>query len=338
MPHVLILATHHDPAAARLVERVTAQLTAEPRAGDSITLCTDLRRLAGAMRKRPDVVLAPLAYEGDGGFRAAVTAVRGLAPTVPIVACCDVSVGADALLAAEAARVTHFAVPAVDDVAAIVRELAGQGGARRSPGPAPASAPHAHADALDELLVALPAFAAKLLGAAVADDPPRTVPELAAGVGLAERSLTRRCARYGWPTPTMILRYGRLLRGLRIALATGSLEEGAIAADCADARGRAVEYFRARLTAATNGAMRQPLAEGLVPLCGVLAERFGLVPGGEGPRRRPPRSRHPRGAPLPPRGARVEEGGDDGAEGPGGAKLEGPAPGVALELRPQRAG
>lgn len=336
MPHVLILATHHAPAAARLVERITSQLTADRRPGDRITHCRDLRRIVEAMQQQPDIVLAPLAYEGEGGFEAAVTAVRQLAPSIPIVACCDVSVGADALLAADRARVSHFAVPAVDDVAAIVRELTGGGTARRSVTPAPAHV--RQADALDELIAALPQFAGRLLMAAVSEDPPRTVPELAAGVGLAERSLTRRCARNGWPTPTMILRYGRLLRGLRVALATGSMEAGAIAADCEDAHGRAVEYFRARLNAATNGAMRQPLAEGLVPLCAMLADRFGVVPGGERPRRRTPRTRNSRRPPLPPDRPGVEEGGDDGPEGPGGAKLQGPAPGIALELSPQCAG
>lgn len=339
MPHVLILATHHAPAAARLVERITSQLTADLRPGDRITHCGDLRRIVEAVQQRPDIVLAPLAYEGEGGFEAAVTAVRHLMPTIPIVACCDVSVGADALLTAERARVSHFAVPAVDDVATIVRDVMGTaqgtGTARRSASPPPANG--TQADALDELLAALSSLPARLLMAAVSDRPPRTVPELAAGVGMAERTLTRRCARYGWPTPTMILRYGLLLRGMRVALATGSMSAGAVAAGCEDAHGRAVEYFRGRLNAATNGAMRQPLAEGLVPLCTMLAERFGVVAGGERPRRRPTRTRSPRRPPLPPDRPRVEEGGDDGPEGPGGAKLQGPAPGIALELRPQGA-
>lgn len=310
MRHILILANHRAPAADRLVERITAQLAAGLGPDHTLATCTDARAIASALLVRPDIVLAPLAYESDGGFRAAVNAVRLLAPDVPIVACCDVSVSADALLVAAEARVDHFAVPAVDDMGAVVRDVMspdrGRPGTRRG-----AASPGTHADAFDELLAAVPSLASRLLMAAVSDRPPRTVAELAAGVGLADRTLTRRCARHGWPTPTMILRYGRLVRGVRVALATGDIDAGARAAECADQHGRAATYFRDRLSTATNGAVREPSAEGLAPLCRILAERFGVAPDGKRPRRRPPRTRHPRGATLPPDGAGVEEGRDD---------------------------
>lgn len=309
MRHVLILANHRAPAADRLVERITAQLAAGLGPDHTLATCRDARGIASALAVRPDIVLAPLAYESEGGFRAAVNAIRSLAPDVPIVACCDVSVSADALLVAAEARVDHFAVPAVDDMGAVVRDVVSpdrRPGARRSAG-----STGTHADAFDELLAAVPSLASRLLMAAVSDRPPRTVAELAAGVGLADRTLTRRCARHGWPTPTMILRYGRLVRGMRVTLATGDVDAGARAAECADEHGRAATYFRSRLANATNGAVREPLSEGLAPLCRILAERFGVTPDGKRPRRRPPRTRHPRGAALAPDGTGMEEGRDD---------------------------
>ena len=310
MRHVLILANHRAPAADRLVERITAQLEAGLGSDHRLATCRDARGIASALVVRPDIVLAPLAYESDGGFRAAVNTIRSLAPDVPIVACCDVSVSADALLVAAEARVDHFAVPAVDDMGAVVRDVMspdrGRPGARASAG-----STGTHADAFDELLAAVPSLASRLLMASVSDQPPRTVAELAAGVGLADRTLTRRCARHGWPTPTMILRYGRLVRGMRVALATGDIDAGARAAECADEHGRAAAYFRSRLATATNGAVREPLTEGLAPLCRILAERFGVTPDGKRARRRPPRARHARGAALAADGAGVEEGRDD---------------------------
>jgi len=334
MPTVLILANHRAVAAERLIERITRQLRAHLGPGDSLMRVDDVRRLGSALDRKPDIVLAPLAYEGEGGFRAAVEAVRVLAPEVPIIACCDVSVRPEAILAAAAADVDHLAVPAVDDIGAVVRDVLTPDDVRLARRPAQ----QAGSDALEELIAALPAFAARLVMAAVSEKAPRTVGELAAGVGLSERTLTRRCARWQWPTPTMILRYGRLIRGVRVALATGSVEEGAIAADCPGDPVRAATYFRARLAAATSGALRQPLTEGLVPLCVVVAERFGITGDGEPRRPRVPRARKARRTTLAAEGTRVEEGGGDGVERAGGAQLESPAPRVSLELGPQRAG
>lgn len=333
--HVLILATHRAPAAGRLVERIIRQLRAERDAGMEIGRVTDLRRLDRAFTRQPDIVLVPLVYEGDGGFRAAVQAVRVVAPGVPIVACCDVSVPPGALLAAAGAQVDHFAVPAVDDVGFVVRDVLAPGGAAQGARPRGQQGEPDHAD---ELFAALPPTAARLMIAAAAGDAPATVAGLARVVGLSERTLTRRCARHQWPTPTMMLQLGRLLRGMRVALATGSIEEGARAADCPGEPARAATYFRARLAAATSGALRQPLADGLVPLCVVIAERFGVTHQGQRPRRRLPRRRRTRRPTLASEGIRLEEGGDDGLEGAGGAELERPAPRVPLELGPEGAG
>lgn len=310
MPIVVILANHRAAAAERLVDRITDQLRARFGPHDAVVHVDDVRRLAPALAQNPDIVLAPLAYEGDGGFRAAVTAVRALAPELPIVACCDVSVNPEALLVAADARVDHFAVPAVDDIALVVQDVL----AARVDDRLPRAQRRTGADPFDELVAALPPLAARLILAAAADEPPASVGQLAAGVGLAERTLTRRCARYQWPTPTMILRFGKLLRGMRVALATGSVEQGALAADCPGEPARAATYFRARLAAATSGALQSPLTDGLVPLCRTIAERFGITDHGQRARRRPPRSRRTRRSALPPEGTGLQEGGDDRAE------------------------
>lgn len=304
MPNVLILASHRAVAADRLVDRLTSQLQAKLGPADVLVHVDDLRRLGPAMLPRPDVVLAPLAYEGDGGFRAAVSAVRALAPDVPIIACCDVSVSPEALVIAADAQVDHFAIPAVDDINVVVRDVMAPQGAMHDP----ESRRARPVDPCDGLIAALPSMAAKLMIAASSDAPPQTAADLAHVVGLGERTLVRRCARYEWPSPTLMLRYGKLLRGMRVALATGSVEEGALAADCPGDRRRAATHFRTRLAAATDGELRKPLTEGLAPLCRAIARRFGITEEGERPRRRPARGRGARRAPLPPEGAWLEEG------------------------------
>lgn len=342
MPHVLILAHHRTAAAERLVDGITSQLRERIEPDDSIERVTAIHRIAAAIERGADVVLAPLAYEGEGAFRAAVTAVRSLAPELPIVACCDVSVSAEAILAASAARVSHFAFPAVDDMRAVVRAVVSPTGEEQPGGAVDTRA----GDSVEELLAALPLMASRLLLATLSERPARTVADLAAVVGLGERTLARRCARRLWPSPTQILRYGKLLRGLRVALVTGSLEEGAAAAECGSGDARAVAYFRARLADATNGAITQPLTDGLAPLCAAVARAFAVdlldaeVAAATRARRQRARARarNRYRARLTADGVRLEERGEDRPQGAERPELERAPAGVPLQLRPQRAG
>lgn len=304
--HVLILANHRAIAAQRLVERICTQLRGRRRPGDRITRCRDLRSLGEALARHPDIVLAPLAYGGGDAFRATVATVRTMAPATPIVACCDVSVSAEVLLAARAADVDHFAMPAVDDVAAVVQHVLAPDITVPS-----ATSATSGSSAVDELLASLPPFAARLMMASLGERPPQSPAALAALVGLSERTLHKRCARDGWPAPGAVLRYGQLLRGLQVAAAQGSLVAGAIAAGCSDERGQAAMEFRRRLHDATSGGLRRPLADGAGPLCIVIATAF-CITAADMPARRGRGSRVRAtlagGPTLAPDGAAVEEG------------------------------
>lgn len=306
--HVLILANHRAIAAQRIVDRIVTQLAARRAPGDRVIRCRDIHTLPEVMAYLPDVVLAPLAYEGGNQFAATVAAVRSLAAHVPIIACCDVSVSPRALVAAAAAQVDHIAVPAVDDIALVVQQMLARTGRSpdvREPGQrAPAFPP---ADAVDALLASLPPLGARLLSVAISDRPPRSAAELASAVGVAEPTLRRRCLRAGWPQPRVLLLHGGQLRALRAAAAAG---EGT------------------RLTGA------------LAALCTNLLRAFGVTAEGvrRPKRRKVARRMRTRRTTLASDGSGMEEGVDDSLERTGGAELERPSAGVPLELRPKRAG
>jgi hypothetical protein len=181
----------------------------------------------------PSLVVLGLRGRRGTAVGALIRRIKAWCPQLPIVvACLDDSAPGREVLHAARAGAEHFAFRHSDDFPAVLRSLVAQKvepresiGAIDDIGRARARAElrrsprrNRYAErAPSAVLGMLPASVSPLLRriihACVVAVPPATVDELASRLSLAKRSLARDVARRGWPSPHVLLKWGRLFRG-----------------------------------------------------------------------------------------------------------------------------
>lgn len=183
----------------------------------------------------PSLVVVGLRGRRGTAVGALVRRIKSWCPQLPIVvACLDESAPGREILHAARAGAEHFAFRHVDDFPSVLRRLVGPEESDQSRRPVSgidelqqararaglrrAARRHRYSErAPAAVLSMLPATISPLLRriihACLAPVPPETVDELAARIALPKRSLTRDVARRGWPTPHVLLKWGRLFRG-----------------------------------------------------------------------------------------------------------------------------
>jgi hypothetical protein len=227
-------------------------------------LCEEPEQLKRRFPQRPDAVVLPLASGADPAIIGIIEAVRDQWPSVPVVVWCDEGAHGSAILSAARAGVEHFAFTGVDRVDDVLRNLM----------PVPDDAPATTASGADRVRRAIeswPPLAQRMLERLVFGEPPITsVVELARSLQIAERTLDRRCQMRGWPSPSSLVSWGRLVRGALAVEVTGDLLRGAEAAGY-----RGVRTFRRKLSAITGSSLTTSLGDAVGPLIAMLATSIG---------------------------------------------------------------
>jgi hypothetical protein len=183
----------------------------------------------------PALVVLGLRGRRGTAVGALVRRIKSWCPQLPIVvACLDESAPGREILHAARAGAEHFAFRHVDDFPSVLRALvapdaaeiprvasAGMDdierarsrvGLRRVP-QRNRYAERAPAAVLGMLPASVSPLMRRIIHACVAPVPPETVDELARRIALPKRSLARDVARRGWPSPHVLLKWGRLFRG-----------------------------------------------------------------------------------------------------------------------------
>jgi AraC-like DNA-binding protein len=163
-----------------------------------------------------------------------VLAVREAFPSVPVVACCPLSAAAmhDVLLLSKAG-VDDVLVRGIDDVASTVRRIVAGAGARR-----------AASDLLPALRPLLPDDVVPIVACCLEHAAHAiTVGQVAALLGVHRKTLVNRLALAGFPTPSAMIAWCRLLLAARL------LED----------RGRSVEHVALALEFGSGAALRNML-------------------------------------------------------------------------------
>ena len=227
-------------------------------------LCEEPEQLKRRFPQRPDAVVLPLASGADPAIIGIIEAVRDQWPHVPVVVWCDEGAHGSAILSAARAGVEHFAFTGVDRVDDVLRNIV----------PLPDDVPAMAASGADRVRRAIeswPPLAERMLERLVFGEPAITsVVELARSLQIAERTLDRRCQMRGWPSPSSLVSWGRLVRGMLAVEVSGDLLRGAEAAGY-----RGVRTFRRKLSAITGGSLTTSLGDAIGPLIAMLAASIG---------------------------------------------------------------
>jgi hypothetical protein len=309
MRHILLV--EQAPASSH------ADWAASLPSGFTLEICRAPEQLATIIGERPPVlIIVPLSSDTTGADVRLAHRLTEAHPEIPLVAWCaeEAAIG-NAVLHAARAGVEHFAFAGVDSLGTVLNRLVPEG-----------TVDVAHV--VRAALAALPPLASNLIQAMLSSDRRlTTVADLAAAVGLAERTLLRRCAARSWPSPRTFLRWGGLLRGLLALEVTGDADLAAAAAGC-----RTPRLFFSRLCATTGTRAHTPVRQVVDVVLAAIAE--ALQPAA-GTATLPTGSARARSA---SKRIRRDECGEDGAETADGAQLEWPHPSVALREVTKRAG
>jgi hypothetical protein len=228
-------------------------------------LCDEPEQLKRRVSDRPHAIVLPLAAGADPAVAGIIEAVRDHWPQVPVVAWCDEGAQGGAVLSAARAGVEHFAFTGVDRVEDVLRTIIAA--PDESSAQSAAVGPERVRDAID----AWPPLAQRMLDRLVFAEPPiTTVAELARSMQIAERTLDRRCQVRGWPSPSNLVAWGRLVRGALVVERTGDMLRGA---DAAGYRG--VRTFRRKLSAIAGGSLTTPVGDIVGALVAMLAGAIG---------------------------------------------------------------
>jgi len=188
----------------------------------------------------PALVVVGLRGRRGTAVGALIRRIKSWCPQLPVVvACLDESAPGREVLHAARAGAEHFAFRHVDDFPGVLQALVRQeaefssgaidgvddigrararAGLRRSPRRA-RYAERAPAAVLGMLPASVSPLLRRIVHACVAGVPPATVDELAARISLPKRSLAREVARRDWPSPHVLLKWGRLFRGAAAGVA-----------------------------------------------------------------------------------------------------------------------
>ena len=181
----------------------------------------------------PSLVVIGLRGRRGTAVGALIRRIKSWCPQLPIVvACLDDSAPGREVLHAARAGAEHFAFRHSDDFPAVLRSLVARRiEPRESPGEiddigrararaelrrSPRRnryAERAPSAVLGMLPASISPLLRRIIHASVVGLPPETVDELASRMSLAKRSLAREVARRGWPSPHVLLKWGRLFRG-----------------------------------------------------------------------------------------------------------------------------
>jgi hypothetical protein len=184
----------------------------------------------------PSLLVIGLRGRRGTAVGALVRRIKAWCPQLPVViACLDESAPGREILHAARAGAEHFAFRDADDFpsvlgaivaptarapkGAVVGAVGGEVSRARalSDWRRPARRTRYAERAPSTILGVLPASVSPLLRriihACVASVAPETVDELASRIALPKRSLTREVSRRGWPSPHVLLNWGRLFRG-----------------------------------------------------------------------------------------------------------------------------
>lgn len=186
----------------------------------------------------PAVVVLGLRNRRGAAVGALIRRIKSWCPQLPVVvACLEEAVDGREVLHAARAGADHFAFRDVDDFESVLRGLVtlpasdsttleiedlGRARARatiRRRLRRRRYAERAPAAALSVLPATVSPLLRRIIHVCVAASPPVTVDELAARIALPKRSLARDAARRGWPSPHVLLQWGRLFRGATAGIA-----------------------------------------------------------------------------------------------------------------------
>ena len=227
-------------------------------------LCEEPEQLKRRFSQRPDAVVLPLASGADPAVIGLIEAVRDQWPQVPLVAWCDEGAHGSTILSAARAGVEHFAFTGVDRVDDVLRTVISM------PDELPSTA-DSGIDRVRRAIESWPPLAQRMLDRLVFGEPAITsVADLARSLHIAERTLDRRCQMRGWPSPSSLVSWARLVRGALAVESTGDLARGA---DAAGYRG--VRTFRRKLLAIAGGSLTTTVGDTIGPLIATLASSIG---------------------------------------------------------------
>ena len=258
MTHVLVIERRPATRARALAAGVSAPYATE--------LCEEPDQIdKRLLRRRFAAVVLPLAPGTDPAVVGIIHAVRDRFPRLPVVVWCDEDAPGASILSAARAGAEHFAFDGVDRVNDVLRALV-----------PPASIEHGDASSSVEKMVrdaiALwPPLAQRLFERVVFGTPAvSSVDSLARELQLAKRTLDRRCADRGWPTPNEFVVVGRLTRGIMVLEQTGDLARAAGAAGY-----RAIQTFQRKVSALSGSvpARGEVLSTTIGALLGNLIEQ-----------------------------------------------------------------
>lgn len=183
----------------------------------------------------PSLVVLGLRNRRGAALAALIRRIKSWCPELPVlVACLDDCMEGREILHAARAGAEHFAFRDSDDFETVIRTLVLGEDAAADAADAAASdelgrararasmrrraqrrryAERAPATALSMLPATISPLLRRIIHVCVASAPPATVDELAMRIQLPKRSLARDVARRGWPSPHVLLQWGRLFRG-----------------------------------------------------------------------------------------------------------------------------
>jgi hypothetical protein len=232
LPRIIVAARRDDVLGRRLAMR-------EADAPFVLEFCHDVESLMERVRQeRPAALVVGLRGRRSAPVIALVRRIKTHCPQLPVmVACLDESAPGRDVLSAARAGAEHFVFNKIDNFHAVLRTLASPGdplppqrrpsfdrrdqlGGVRLRGKlwrSSANAPTRFAQRSGSSPAVLPPSISPLLRriiqACLGPACPPDVAALARRLDLPRRSLTREAARRGWPSPRVLLQWGRLFRG-----------------------------------------------------------------------------------------------------------------------------
>ena len=336
----LVLVIDRRPAARG---RALAAIVPPPFSSE---LCEEPEQLKRRQSHRPAAVVVPLASSADPAVIGIIEAVRDQWPQVPVIAWCDEGAVGSAILSAARAGVEHFAFVGVDRVEDVLRTII------LLPDDNTSGATSTGAERIRRAIETWPPLAQRMLERLVFAEPPiASVSELARSLQIAQRTLDRRCKVRGWPAPSSLVSWARLVRGVLVVEKTGDLLRGAEAAGY-----RGTRTFRRKLSAIAGSSLTTPIGDAIGALVSMLGTTVvptlanAAVPAPASPvvdgigtvvgTTRPVVSSSSAGGsiPTPPQGVWSKEHREHRLYATRGAKIERPKAGIPFHKVAKRAG
>ena len=201
-----------------------------------LEFCNDRDALVERVcQERPAALVVGLRGRRSGPMIALVRRVKAQCPQIPVVvACLDASAPGRDVLNAARAGAEHFAFNNIDNFQSVLRTLvsprdplpaeprlgargrlrvARGRGTLRTPVPRTRFAQRVASASLAVLPASTSPLLRRIIQACLGPVAPPHVASLAHRLGLPRRSLAREITRRGWPSPRVLLQWGRLFRG-----------------------------------------------------------------------------------------------------------------------------